>query len=74
MENITIPLETYKCLREHLKKANELFNSLGLAGSNPKNSIASKLQPKQNIATRKNDYKNRIENGLRGRKPLDLKK
>jgi hypothetical protein len=31
-ETITIPLETYKCLQEHLNKANEIFKSLGRLG------------------------------------------
>ena len=72
-ENITIPLETYKCLREHLEKANEIFKSLGLAGSRASESNTSKPKPKTKLQRTK-DYKELITSGKRGFKPLHLKK
>ena len=69
-DTITIPIEQYKCLREHLKKANEIFNSLGQFGglSTPKS------EPKKSKAQKINDYKNLIGSGVRVKKPDHLKK
>lgn len=69
-DTITIPMEQYKCLREHLKKANEIFNSLGRFGglSTPK------PEPKKSKSQKINDYKNLIGSGVRIKKPDHLKK
>ena len=67
MYKITIPLETYKCLREHLEKANEIFRSLGMAGSISNERNASKPKPKTK-AEKTNHYKDLITSGKRGKK------
>ena len=69
-ETITIPLETYKCLREHLNKANELFKSLGAVGSVKAPRVAPTQTKKQGI----DKYKNLISSGERAKKPDHLKK
>lgn len=66
MKTITIPIEKYKCLREHLKKANEIFNSLGLVGST---SQMETPKPKRSKTQKINDYKKLIESGNRAKKP-----
>jgi len=70
VETITIPLETYKCLREHLIKANELFKSLGAIGSVK----APKQSPRETKKQGIDRYKKLIESGQRGTKPDYLKK
>lgn len=67
MEKIIIPLETYKCLREHLEKANEIFKSLGLVGSSTNKIIASKPKPKTK-AEKTSHYNDLIISGKRGKK------
>lgn len=67
---ISIPLEQYKCLREHLNQANEIFKSLGMAGSVK----APRAVPKQTKAQRVNKYKDLITSGTRVKKPDYLKK
>ena len=67
MDKITIPLETYKCLREHLEKANEIFRSLGLAGSKAIESNTSKPKPKTK-AEKTRHYNDLIISGKRGKK------
>ena len=69
-ETITIPLETYKCLREHLIKANELFKSLGTVGS----VTTPKTTPLQSKKQGVDKYKNLITSGERAKKPDHLKK
>ncbi|MFT5254431.1 MAG: hypothetical protein ACI87N_003501 [Flavobacteriales bacterium] len=69
-ETITIPLETYKCLREHLNKANEIFKSLGAVGSVKTPKAAPTQTKKQGI----DKYKNLISSGQRVKKPEYLKK
>jgi hypothetical protein len=69
-ETITIPLETYKCLREHLIKANELFSSLSGGGSLK----APKTEPRENKKDKVNKYKSLITTGIRVKKPDHLKK
>lgn len=69
-KTITIPLETYKCLREHLNKANEIFKSLGANGSVKSPKDAPKETKRQGI----DKYKKLIESGQRVKKPDYLKK
>ena len=69
-ETITISIETYKCLRGHLEKANEIFNSLGEIGSVKPPKTAPKETKKQGI----DRFKNLIESGQRAKKPDYLKK
>jgi hypothetical protein len=74
LKTITIPLETYKCLREHLEKANEIFRSLGMVGSLASESKTPKPEPKRTKLQKINDYKKLIESGDRVKKPEYLKK
>lgn len=74
VKTITIPVETYKCLREHLEKANEIFKSLGMVGSLASESKAPKPEPKKTNRQKINDYKKLIESGQRVKKPEHLKK
>ena len=69
-ETITISIETYKCLRENLEKANEIFNSLGENESEKTPKTAPKETKKQGI----DRFKNLIESGQRAKKPDYLKK
>lgn len=73
-KTITIPMETYKCLRGHLEKANEIFNSLGMVGSLASEHKAPKPAPKETKTQKVNKYKNLIGSGQRGLKPEHLKK
>lgn len=84
MKSITIPIEEYsrlvetnekyKCLREHLDKANELFKSLGEElGSDTKKGVAAKQAPKQTKAQKIEKYKKLIESGQRVKKADHLK-
>jgi hypothetical protein len=74
METITIPLEQYKCLRGHLEKANEIFKSLGVVGSNASERKASELPPKETKPQKINKYKELIASGKRVTKPNHLRK
>ncbi|RUT68642.1 hypothetical protein D0817_19985 [Flavobacterium cupreum] len=74
LETITIPLETYKCLRGHLEKANEIFNSLGMAEGLASESKPLKPEPKQTRSQKIEKYKNLIGSGQRVKKPEYLKK
>lgn len=74
LKTITIPLETYKCLREHLEKANEIFKSLGMVGGLASERQTPKPKPKRTNRQKINDYKKMIESGQRGKKPEYLKK
>ena len=85
METVTIPIEEYnrlleinekyRCLREHLEKANELFKSLGEElGSDTKQRVAAKFKPKETKQQRIDKYKRLIETGARVKKPDHLKK
>lgn len=73
-ETITIPLETYKCLRGHLEKANELFKSLGAVGGDSVKRKTPKPKPKQTKQQGIDKYKKLIEAGERAKKPEYLKK
>jgi hypothetical protein len=70
MKTITIPIEQYECLRGHLEKANEIFNSLGRIGSGNAPKAAPKLTRQQKV----DNYVNRIGSGVRVKKPDCLKK
>jgi hypothetical protein len=85
MKTITIPLEEYnslleinekyKCLREYLEKANEIFNSSGgELGSDTVKLAASKPKPRETKRQKIDDYKKLIESGQRVKKPDHLKK
>ena len=74
VKTITIPLETYECLRGHLEKANEIFKSLGMVGGLASERQTSKPEPKKTNRQKINDYKKLIESGQRGKKPEYLKK
>ncbi|QIH39732.1 hypothetical protein G7A72_13330 [Flavobacterium sp. Sr18] len=87
MKTATIPLEEYnhlleinekyKCLREHLEKANELFKSLGEElGNDTQKRVAAKSKPKprETKQQRIDKYKRLIETGARAKKPDHLKK
>jgi hypothetical protein len=70
MKMITIPLEQYECLRGHLEKANEIFNSLGQLGGGNAPKAAPKLTREQKV----DKYVNMIGSGVRVKKPEYLKK
>jgi hypothetical protein len=74
IKTITIPLETYKCLRGHLEKANEIFNSLGMVGGLASERKTPKPEPKETKIQKINRYKKLIESGQRVKKPEHLKK
>lgn len=74
MSTITIPLEQYECLREHLNKANEIFNSLGMVGSVASERKASKPVPKETKPQKVKKYVDFIGSGKRVTKPNYLKK
>ena len=67
---VTIPIETYKCLRGHLEQANEIFKSLGMVGSVK----APKPTPKEIKTQKIEKYKKLIATGKRVKKPEHLKK
>lgn len=76
MGKISIPIETYECLRGHLEKANEIFNSLGgnLKREQIKK-ISLKTKPlKETKSERENRYLNLIDSELRAKKPNHLRK
>lgn len=73
-KTITIPIEQYKCLREHLKAATEIFQSFSIAGSNASERKASGTIPRESKATKINKYSHLIESGQRAKKPNHLKK
>lgn len=74
VKTITIPLETYKCLRGHLEQANEIFKSLGMVGGLASEGEAFKPAPKETKTQKINNYKNLIGSGQRAKKPEHLKK
>jgi hypothetical protein len=74
LETITIPMETYKCLREHLEKANEIFKSLGMVGGLASERQTPKPEPKRTNRQKIDAYKQLIESGQRVKKPEYLKK
>ena len=85
MKSITIPIEEYnrlleinekyKCLRERLEKANELFRSIGEEfSSDTKQLVAANSEPKQTRKQKIENYKKLIESGQRFKKPDHLKK
>ncbi len=69
-KTITISLEDFKMLREHLNQAIKILNSLEVDGSVK----APKLYPKETKAQKIEKYINLIESGKRGTKPDHLKK
>lgn len=73
MKTITIPTDQYKCLREHLKKANEIFKSLGMDGSLTRERLAPTPTPKETRPQKINRYIKLIESGARCKKPNHLK-
>jgi hypothetical protein len=74
MSTITIPIEQYECLREHLTKANEIFNSLGMVGSGASERKASKPYPKETKPQKVKKYADLLSSGKRVTKPNYLKK
>ena len=74
IESITIPLEKYKCLREHLIKANEIFKSLVMVGSLASERKTPKPKPKGTKAQQIANCKKLIGSGQRFTKPDYLKK
>ena len=85
MKTITIPIEEYnsllvtkekyKCLRERLKKAVEIIDSLGQEfGSDTIKTVATKPKPKETKQQGIEKYKKLIETGDRVKKPDHLKK
>lgn len=73
-KTITIPLETYKCLREHLDKANQIFASLGKVEGLASERKNPQPKPKETKAQQIQNCKKLIGNGQRPRKPEYLKK
>ena len=69
-KTITIPLEKYKCLREHLNQANEIFKSLGMAGSEKPPKAAPRKTKAQMVA----EFQKITRSGVRVKKPDHLKK
>lgn len=74
-KTITIPLETYKCLRGHLDQAFKIFESFseeqrGKASER----ISSRSKPRETKQQGINKYKKLIETGERVKKPEYLKK
>jgi len=61
MKTVTIPLETYKCLRGHLEKANEIFNGLVASGSDEQKQKASRVPPKESKTRKVSRYMEKIE-------------
>lgn len=61
MKTVTIPLETYKCLRGHLEKANEIFNGLLVSGSDAPKQKASRVPPKESKTRKVSRYMEKIE-------------
>lgn len=69
-KKITITVEQYKCLREHLKQAMQILDSLGIDGS----VTTPKPAKPETKAERVNKYKNLIDSGTRAKKPDHLRK
>lgn len=69
-KKITITVEQYKCLREHLNQAMQILDSLGIDGS----VTTPKPVKRETKAERVNKYKNLIGSGIRAKKPEHLKK
>lgn len=74
MKTLVVSSEKYKCLREHLRQANEIFKSLGMDGRLASECDAPKPLPKETKPQKINKYKMMISNGQRGTKPNYLKK
>lgn len=70
-KTITIPLEQYECLRGHLNKAMEIFQSLGVPFGSE---TPPKKTPKETKQQKVKNYMVMIETGQRGKKPTHLKK
>lgn len=71
-KNVEIPIKEYECLRGHLTKALEIFQSLGVQFGSE---IAPNVAPKRETKSQKIDkYKNLIGSGKRVKKPNHLKK
>lgn len=70
IKKITITVEQYKYLREHLNQAMQILDSLGIDGS----VTAPKQVPKQTKRERIDKYKELITSGARAKKPEHLKK
>jgi len=68
-KTITIPLETYECLRGHLNQAMEIFQSLGIAGGN-----APAISKRETKADKLAKYDHMIITNTRGTKPEFLKR
>lgn len=73
METVTISKEHYECLRGHLEAATNIFNSLVVGGSFPKNKTPNR-PPKETKSQKVNKYKDLIETGQRLKKTNQLKK
>lgn len=73
LENITLTLQQYKCLREHLQAIDRIIGSKDLVGSLASKS-APKPEPKETKAQKINKYKTLIASGQRVTKPSHLKK
>ena len=68
---ITIPVEQYECLREHLAKALEMFKSLeAITGSVSTSRVASNKDKRRQ---RIDKYKEHITNGTKPKKSDILK-
>lgn len=74
MKTITIPLETYKCLRGHLEKANEIFGSLVAEDPTKKGKVQPPTKKEPTRTQKLNNYMDMIVSGKRGSKPDHLKK
>lgn len=74
MKTVVVSSEQYKCLREHLRQANEIFKSLGMDGRLASEREAPKPSPKETKPQKINKYKMMISNGIRVKKPNHLKK
>jgi len=70
-KTITITIEEYKCLREYLNQAMEIFQRLGVEFGSE---IPPKPKPKQTKSQGIEKYKNLITSGVRAKKPERLKK
>ncbi|WP_339889772.1 hypothetical protein [uncultured Flavobacterium sp.] len=71
---ITIPIEQYKCLREHLKAIELIINGNGGNGSKTTERITPIEPPKESKLQKVNKYKKLIASGERVKKPNHLRK
>lgn len=58
MKTVTVPIETIQCLREHLKAANDLFNSLA---GNEGNAKRKSLKPRETHSQKVKKYLKKLE-------------